>query len=338
MTLSRFLQRALLAVLALPLSAVAALATEASATTALNVRSGPSTAYSVVDTLTPGEVVDVTECQANGWCYINHPGPDGWVSSSYLTAGPSAGSPGSDCRFQLTLGAGGPQFTIVCGDGSFPAPSPSPTPSGNQACFYDLPNFSGASFCRDVGIYNTLAPVANNRITSVQLYGSARVRLCENPNMGGYCRLVNSNVALLGPLINNRTSSLRVFVGTLPPPPPPAPVTYSTGPVNLPLGNRANLDNGSVGPGGADIWYRQVSPGNRRLVPVNGARMARGDGTNRGLAGCSSKSYSPAALPLAALSVGTYVCVRTSQGRISQFRVNSYGPAVMRIGYTTWAN
>jgi len=81
-----------------------------------------------------------------------------------------------------------------------------------------------------------------------------------------------------------------------------------------------------------------MSPVNRRLVPVNGARMARSNGTNRGLPGCRSESYSPAALPLASLTIGTYVCVRTSQGRISQFRVNSYSPTIMRIGYTTWAN
>lgn len=319
-------------------SAIAALATEATATTALNVRSGPGTGYGVVDTLTPGEVVDVTECQPNGWCYIQHPGPDGWVSSSYLTAAPGAGSPGEDCSFQLTVGPSGPQFSIVCGDGPVPAPLPSPTPAGNQACFYDLPNYGGASFCRGVGIYNVLAPIANDRITSVRVFGSARARLCVNANMGGYCRLVTSDVPHLGPAINNRTSSLRVFVGALPPPPPPAPVTLSTGPINLPLHGRANLDNGNIGPGGADIWYRQVSPSVRRLVPVNGARMARGDGSNRGYAGCSAESFSPAALPLAALTVGTYVCVRTSQGRISQFRVNSYTPTVMRVGYTTFAN
>ena len=61
----------------------AAAATES--TTTLNVRSGPSTAYTVVDTLYSGERVDVKRCQTNGWCLIAHNGPDGWVSASYLT-------------------------------------------------------------------------------------------------------------------------------------------------------------------------------------------------------------------------------------------------------------
>ncbi len=49
-------------------------ATTAQSTTALNVRSGPGTSYGVVDTLTPGETVEVNECVSNGWCYIEHTG------------------------------------------------------------------------------------------------------------------------------------------------------------------------------------------------------------------------------------------------------------------------
>jgi len=37
--------------------------------------------------------------------------------------------------------------------------------------------------------------------------------------------------------------------------------------------------------------------------------------------------------------VGTYVCVRTNEGRYSQFRVNQFTPGyphTLKIGYTTW--
>jgi hypothetical protein len=57
----------------------------AEATASVNVRSGPSTAYRVVDVLYPGEDVDVRECRSSGWCYVMHSGPDGWVSARYLT-------------------------------------------------------------------------------------------------------------------------------------------------------------------------------------------------------------------------------------------------------------
>jgi uncharacterized protein YraI len=57
------------------------------ATGSVNVRTGPSTGYAVVDTLYPGEFVEVDRCATNGWCYVIKSGPDGWVSSRYLTDG-----------------------------------------------------------------------------------------------------------------------------------------------------------------------------------------------------------------------------------------------------------
>jgi len=81
-----------LAGVGLLLSAGAALADPAQATASVNVRSGPGTAYGVVDTLYPGESVDVGNCQA-GWCYIQHNGPDGWVSANYLDEGGGSYTP-----------------------------------------------------------------------------------------------------------------------------------------------------------------------------------------------------------------------------------------------------
>ena len=40
-----------------------------------------------------------------------------------------------------------------------------------------------------------------------------------------------------------------------------------------------------------------------------------------------------------AVAVGTYVCVKTNQGRISEFRMNHISggsPKKLKIGYTTW--
>ncbi len=217
MDMTRNLKLLLAVAILIPASATIAAATDAMATTALNVRSGPSSAYGVVDVLTPGEVVDATNCQPNGWCHITHPGPDGWVSSSFLTAAPGAGSPGPDCRFELSLGPGGPRFDIVCGDGPAPGPAPGPTPATNRACFFDGPNFTGQNFCRTVGLYSSLPPISNDRITSVQLHGSAKVRLCEHNNMGPFCRDVVTSVGQLGGFLNNKVSSLRVYTGGLAP-------------------------------------------------------------------------------------------------------------------------
>jgi hypothetical protein len=63
--------------------ASAAVADEATAS--VNVRSGPGTQYRVVDTLYAGERINIETCRSNGWCLVEHSGPDGWVSARYLS-------------------------------------------------------------------------------------------------------------------------------------------------------------------------------------------------------------------------------------------------------------
>ena len=286
MALPGFVRTAVLAAVAVLAFAQISQAAEAVATTALNVRSGPGTGFAVVDTLAAGEVVEMTECQPSGWCYITHTGPDGWVNAAYLTAAPAAGSPGEDCSFQLTIGPSGPQFSIVCGGGVSPPADPPPPPVGDQACFYNGANFTGAEFCYAPGTLNSLNATFNDRISSVRLFGEAKARVCVNTNLGAPCRNITSDVAVLGPVVNNRISSVRVYTGLiltpLPTPlvPLPAPpVTHSTGPIDLPQTYMANLDNGAVTSAGADIWYHAITATNKRLDPRTGARLTPGDGT-----------------------------------------------------------
>jgi len=78
---SNLMKAGALGIVATALTAGTALA--ATATANVNVRSGPSTGYGVIDVLSPGDRVDVTG-QSNGWCEISMPGPNGWVSCSYL--------------------------------------------------------------------------------------------------------------------------------------------------------------------------------------------------------------------------------------------------------------
>jgi len=121
--------------------------------------------------------------------------------------------------------------------------------------------------------------------------------------------------------------------------PAPSPVTYSTGPILLKQSHSANFDTGTVNTSGSDMWFHAVDPWHRYLTPISGARMAVGDRSNRGYYGCSAAHYSTHRVNITAMPVGSYVCVKTNAGRISQFRVNAvYGGAVrkMRLGYTTW--
>lgn len=90
MALTKKLMAGGLAALALMATAGTAIAAPAFATGNVNVRSGPGTYYSVVDVLRRGERVDVERCRGS-WCFVEKRGPDGWVSSSFLSRG---GRPG----------------------------------------------------------------------------------------------------------------------------------------------------------------------------------------------------------------------------------------------------
>jgi len=323
----------------------AAFATSAQSTTALNIRSGPGTSYGVVDTLTPGEHVEVNECVSNGWCYVEHTGPDGWVSSNYLTPVSSGGSSSDpDCAFSITITPSGPSLTLKCGDAEVstptptpPAPTPTPTPTGNVACFYTGAHFTGSEFCHGPATIATLDATFNDNIASVKLHGGALAKLCRNANLNGICKTYTSSKAVLPVTIRNKASSLKVFTGIIVPPIlPVAPVTHSTGPITLKQTFTANLDTGSIGGAGADIWYRAVTPVQKFIKPINGAKLAVGDKSNRGFAGCKTATYSASQVSIWSLPVGSYVCVKTNMGRISQFRLNGYAGTKMKLGYTTW--
>ncbi|MCI2399369.1 SH3 domain-containing protein [Aliiroseovarius subalbicans] len=328
----------------LALSAPAALATEAAARVDLNVRTGPGTSFGVVDTLDAGERVEVVECQPNAWCYVDHAGPNGWVSSTYLrnipAPAPGGGALGSNCKLQFTVGPDGPKLAVVCEEPEpEPAPEPDPTPVVDRACFFREANYRGAHFCFGIGNLNRLSATYNDKISSISLEGAVRARVCTDRGHEGTCRTITSDTPMLGRLLNDRISSLRVFMADpMPEPTPPRPSTHSTGRLDIASSYTADLDRGLVAGGGADIWHHAINAAVRRLEPQNGAKLALGDGSNRGYAGCLDADFSSASLPFASLTEGTYVCVKTSAGRISQFRVNGYSGTTLRIGYTTWSN
>lgn len=142
MTMATFVKKSAIACLIASLTVSSALSAEAVSTLSLNVRSGPSTGYAVVDTLYAGEPVTVTQCTEPppGWCYINHSGPDGWVSAKYLaapTAGGGGGSSSSDAAANAAalaaiLGFGAAMFGAATNPP--PAAPPPNLPYGPDTC------------------------------------------------------------------------------------------------------------------------------------------------------------------------------------------------------------
>ena len=205
----------------LALSAGSALAVSAHATGNVSVRTGPGTNYNRVDTLHTGESVDVRQCQS-GWCYVEHSGPDGWVSANYLSqngwsGGNSGGNSGSnsdpDIGFSFGFGSNGSHFGFSIGNQPNPGwnnnwPRPQPV---SKVCFYSGTNYSGKSFCMNSGMARAgFGPIWNDKISSVRVYGNASVKMCQDFNYGGFCRTASRSEPSLGPWLNNRISSLAV--------------------------------------------------------------------------------------------------------------------------------
>lgn len=198
------------ATLAVMASTFAALAVPAVAKSQVNVRTGPSTSYNRVDTLHRGENVEVTECNA-GWCYIQHNGPDGWVSGNYLQSpnNYNQNNNNGSINFGLTFGSGGPNVTITFGNNT---PPQAPRITGPRVCFYEKTHYRGRSYCVAAGEEdNRLSGFWNNNISSIKVYFGARVHVCENSNNTGSCYGYASNVLRLPSGINNRISAYRTW-------------------------------------------------------------------------------------------------------------------------------
>ena len=117
------------------------------------------------------------------------------------------------------------------------------------------------------------------------------------------------------------------------------PGTFTTGPITIRQTYLADLDRGRETKTGADIWFEAETRTRLYITPRNGAKIAVGNRSNRGYAGCSTASYSSNRVALGRIPVGSYICVKTNQGRISQFRMNRISggsPKTLNIGYTTW--
>jgi hypothetical protein len=173
--------------------------------------------------------------------------------------------------------------------------------------------------------------------TRIVTIGGQRALMCVYGGSGSIQRN-----APPGMICSTRPTGFRCTPPVVVTPPSPPPVTFSTAIVVVPQTYQVNFDNGNVGSGGgSDLWFQAVTASERYLTPINGAKIAVGDRTNRGRDGCATASYSTARVPLAAVPVGSYICMKTNQGRTSQFRLNAVtGLAVknLEMGYTTWAN
>jgi hypothetical protein len=169
----------------------------------VNVRSGPGTNYAVVDVARTGQQVDVQRCQGS-WCYVTKPGPDGWVSASYLNAGGRPVNPSNpNLSFGFTIGGpDGPQISIGIGNQPQQPPRPGPRPPViqpvyDEVCFYDRTRFRGDSFCMEQGEAVRDLGRWTDRISSFDNSDGLEVQVCSQPNFRS-CRTYTTGASSLG--------------------------------------------------------------------------------------------------------------------------------------------
>ena len=216
---------AIICTAAVILTPVTASAASATASANVNVRAAPSTTARVVDRLTAGETIDVRGCR-EGWCYIEHNGPAGYVSASYVRRGGAAIGPNFNLSFafpqgNVSIGTGG----VSIGVGTPSQPNRPGNGNGNghgndhgnqagggnrdQVCFYTSANYRGDSFCMSSGDQQRyIGRDFNDRISSIRNRSGQRVTVCEDAGYNG-CRTYSTSAADLGSF-DNEISSIRV--------------------------------------------------------------------------------------------------------------------------------
>jgi hypothetical protein len=116
--------------------------------------------------------------------------------------------------------------------------------------------------------------------------------------------------------------------------------TVSKGSVELPVGNRFDLDTGKLSTGaGDDLALQAIDTASLRLVPVNGAKLANMGNQTPNDTDCRSAQLETAAVSIDTLNAGGFWCYRTSQGFPGTFKVNAVNAKDGKISfdYLTWA-
>jgi len=150
-------------------------------------------------------------------------------------------------------------------------------------------------------------------------YGSAG-RIMKLAPAGRNCTAVRSGFSCLAPAVAR-------------------PRTFNTAGITLRQTYLADFDRSSSSNRDADIWFQAETRDLLYLVPRNGALIGVGNRRNRGYAGCSTARFTSSRVSLSDVPVGSYICMKTNEGRISQFRMNGISggsPKVLQLGYTTW--
>ncbi|PWQ95745.1 hypothetical protein [Leucothrix arctica] len=174
-------------------------------------------------------------------------------------------------------------------------------------------------------------PYVNNlQGTAVQMIGGKRTLVCKYGNHAAFWTMrLEPTTKICQPRSRDFLCKDKVQPAR----------TLRTGPLVIPQTYLVDLDYGQVRSQGADIWFQAQTATRRFITPRNGATIGIAGTRSVGRDGCKNRTLRAIPIPLPRIPVGSYVCVKTNEGRYAQFRVNraaGASPGNLHIGYTTW--
>ena len=128
--------------------------------------------------------------------------------------GTVSASADDNCHFHWVVGQG---FTLICDGNSVTIPGAGggggfPLPGVKKVCVYKDAHYSGEHVCVNAGMSDSHINLAwNNKVTSLKVFGGAKIRLCQHYNYNGKCNTFASNVPHLGAMLNNKASSYQTW-------------------------------------------------------------------------------------------------------------------------------
>ena len=117
-----------------------------------------------------------------------------------------------------------------------------------------------------------------------------------------------------------------------------APAVYKSGMLEIPQTWTVDLDNGSIGPAsGADIYYEVDINSSHNLVFYGPAKLFS---KQPSFEDCNNAQMDSPTVPIVGMSLGTYYCYLTDEGRLGYLDFAGYdstvGASKLYLEYTTW--
>jgi hypothetical protein len=137
-------------------------------------------------------------------------------------------------------------------------------------------------------------------------------------------------------VVEDRTPTL-----TTSPTETPTQEALVSGVVSMEVDNALDLDTGEMSTGSNDdIQYVVIAESKPQIQPLNGAKLALFGTQQPSETKCKTSDLSEAAINLAGMKEGSYLCYTTGQGLHGYLRVTltSLAENILTLEYVTWAN